>query len=46
VDPEAGGGGKGEAYAAFLARTLKPIVDRRFRTEPGRSHSYSACPDL
>jgi predicted alpha/beta superfamily hydrolase len=39
VDPEAGGGGKGEAYAAFLARTLKPIVDRRFRTEPGREHT-------
>ena len=39
VDPEAGGGGNGEAYAAFLARTLKPIVDQRFRTEPGREHT-------
>jgi len=35
ADPTVGGGGKGAAYADFLARTLKPIVDRRFRTEPG-----------
>jgi predicted alpha/beta superfamily hydrolase len=31
-DAAAGGGGKGGAYADFLARTLKPIVDERFRT--------------
>jgi predicted alpha/beta superfamily hydrolase len=38
-DPEAGGGGKGDAYAAFLVRTLKPLVDDRFRTERGREHT-------
>jgi predicted alpha/beta superfamily hydrolase len=38
-DVEAGGGGKGDAYAAFLARTLKPIVDQRFRTERAREQT-------
>ncbi len=37
-DPTAGGGGRGGAYAAFVARTLKALVDRRFRTRPGREH--------
>ncbi len=41
-DAEAGGGGKGEAYAAFLARTLKPIVDQRFRTQSGRDQTVIA----
>ncbi|MGH7511843.1 MAG: alpha/beta hydrolase [Gemmatimonadales bacterium] len=35
-DPGAGGGGHGAAYAAFLATTLKPLVDGRFRTRPSR----------
>ena len=35
-DPAARGGGRGAAYAAFLARTLKPLVDRRFRTRLSR----------
>jgi predicted alpha/beta superfamily hydrolase len=39
LDAETGGGGKGDAYARFLARTLKPIVDQRFRTERGREHT-------
>jgi predicted alpha/beta superfamily hydrolase len=42
VDAEAGGGGNGGAYAAFLARTLKPIVDQRFRTQPGRDTTVVA----
>jgi len=42
VDAEAGGGGKGEAYAAFLARTLKPLVDQRFRTRREREHTVVA----
>jgi predicted alpha/beta superfamily hydrolase len=42
VDAEAGGGGKGEAYAAFLARTLKPIVDQRFRTRSARETTVVA----
>jgi predicted alpha/beta superfamily hydrolase len=41
-DAEAGGGGKGDAYAAFLARTLKPTVDERFRTERGRDRTVVA----
>lgn len=28
------GGGEGDAYLAFLARTLKPWVDARYRTRP------------
>jgi predicted alpha/beta superfamily hydrolase len=38
-DPAAGGGGLGAAYAAFLAGTLKPLVDRRFRTRRSREHT-------
>jgi predicted alpha/beta superfamily hydrolase len=38
-DPEAGGGGKAAAYTGFLADTLKPAVDRRWRTRPGRDHT-------
>ncbi len=35
VDAKAGGG-DGDAYLAFMERTLKPLVDRRFRTRPER----------
>lgn len=34
------GGGKGEAFAAFLADTLKPFVDRHYRTK--RQAKYTA----
>jgi predicted alpha/beta superfamily hydrolase len=30
------GGGDGDAYIAYLERTVKPLVDRRFRTRPER----------
>jgi predicted alpha/beta superfamily hydrolase len=30
------GGGDGDAYLAFLEHTVKPLVDRRFRTRPER----------
>jgi predicted alpha/beta superfamily hydrolase len=30
------GGGGGDAYLAYLERTVKPLVDRRFRTQPHR----------
>jgi glycogen operon protein len=33
ADPEQGGG-RGDAYLAFLADTLKPHIDRAFRTRP------------
>jgi predicted alpha/beta superfamily hydrolase len=29
------GGGEGDEYADFLARTLKPWIDRHYRTRPG-----------
>jgi predicted alpha/beta superfamily hydrolase len=34
--PRLGATGRGDAYATFVARTLKPQVDARFRTRPGR----------
>ncbi|HET7217268.1 MAG TPA: alpha/beta hydrolase-fold protein [Vicinamibacterales bacterium] len=35
VDAKAGGG-DGDAYLAYLERTIKPLIDRRFRTRPDR----------
>lgn len=34
IDEERGGG-RGEAYAAFLVESVKPLIDRDFRTRPG-----------
>jgi predicted alpha/beta superfamily hydrolase len=31
------GGGDGDAYLAYVERTVKPLVDRRFRTRPDRA---------
>lgn len=33
------GVGEGEKYAGFLAETLKPHIDKTFRTLPGREHT-------
>ena len=33
------GGGKLAAYEAFIADTVKPLIDRRLRTLPGREHT-------
>jgi metallo-beta-lactamase class B len=33
------GGGEGDAYVEFLVHTLKPYVDRRYRTLPDREHT-------
>ena len=33
------GGGEGDAYAEFLARTLKPYVDAHYRTQPEPQHT-------
>jgi predicted alpha/beta superfamily hydrolase/glycogen debranching enzyme len=33
------GGGKLDAYADFVAKTVKPWVDRQYRTKPGRRHT-------
>jgi predicted alpha/beta superfamily hydrolase len=30
------GGGDGDAYLAFVGRTMKPLIDKRFRTRPER----------
>jgi predicted alpha/beta superfamily hydrolase len=37
--PEMGAEGLGPRYAAFLADTLKPLVDARYRTLPDREHT-------
>ncbi|MNN52174.1 enterobactin/ferric enterobactin esterase [compost metagenome] len=39
INTEYGFGGKGDAYAAFLAETLKPYIDSSFRTLPGPEHT-------
>lgn len=33
------GGGSGDAYLAFIVETLKPRIDRRFRTRREREHT-------
>ncbi|HEU0013440.1 MAG TPA: alpha/beta hydrolase-fold protein [Longimicrobium sp.] len=33
------GGGEGDAYVDFLALTLKPFIDARYRTRPEREHT-------
>lgn len=33
------GGGKLNAYVDFVAKTVKPWVDRQYRTRPGREHT-------
>lgn len=38
VDPVEGGGA-GDRYLDFLARTLKPAIDQRFRTRTDREHT-------
>ncbi len=38
VDP-ASGGGRGDRYVDFVAHTLKPAIDRRFRTRRGREYT-------
>lgn len=32
-------GGGGESYLRFVVNTLKPEIDRRYRTRPGREHT-------
>src|ERR1043166_3293200 len=44
-DPVQGGGG-GDRYLAFLAGTVKPLVDASFRTLPGRGHTIIAGSSL
>src|ERR1043166_865729 len=44
-DPVQGGGG-GDSYLAFLAGTVKPLVDASFRTLPDRGHTIIAGSSL
>jgi predicted alpha/beta superfamily hydrolase len=41
-----GGGGGGDRYLAFLVQTVKPLVDRSFRTLPERAHTVIAGSSL
>ena len=41
-NPDFGAGGDGEAYADFLAFTLKPHIDSLYRTLPGREYTAIA----
>jgi predicted alpha/beta superfamily hydrolase len=36
------GKGEGKAYAAFLARTLKPYIDKHYRTKKKKKHTMIA----
>lgn len=36
MDPGHKQGGKGDAYVDFIVRTVKPVIDRDFRTRPER----------
>ena len=40
------GGGGGDRYLAFVAETVKPLVDASFRTFPARSHTVIAGSSL
>lgn len=40
------GGGGGDRYLAFVAETVKPLVDASFRTLPERSHTVIAGSSL
>jgi predicted alpha/beta superfamily hydrolase len=33
------GGGAGDRYLDFLTETVKPAIDRQFRSRPGRAHT-------
>lgn len=40
------GGGKGDAYLDFVIDTVKPMIDLRYRTLPGRDHTGIAGSSL
>jgi predicted alpha/beta superfamily hydrolase len=45
ADPKHGGG-EADKFLAFLVETLKPQIDTRFRTKPGREHTALAGSSL
>jgi predicted alpha/beta superfamily hydrolase len=40
------GGGRADEYLAFLRETLKPLIDRTYRTQPEREHTAIAGSSL
>ena len=36
------GKGEGNAYAEFLVKTLKPFIDKQYRTMPSKEHTFIA----
>jgi predicted alpha/beta superfamily hydrolase len=36
------GKGDGKAYLAFIVKNLKPFIDKKYRTLPGKKHTYMA----
>jgi len=40
------GGGKGDAYLAFVVETVKPFIDKTYRTQPDRAHTGIAGSSL
>lgn len=41
-DNDQNGKGEGKAYAAFLAKTLKPFIDSKYRTKKGPENTFVA----
>lgn len=39
-------GGEGAQFSAFIVNTLKPLIDERFRTLPGREHTCTGGSSL
>jgi predicted alpha/beta superfamily hydrolase len=37
---------RGEAYMRFLVETVKPLIDRRYRTRPGRHNTFVGGAEL
>lgn len=41
-DTEKFGKGEGEAYVEFMVKTLKPFIDKQYRTKKSRKHTFVA----
>jgi predicted alpha/beta superfamily hydrolase len=41
-DMEKFGKGEGDQYVEFLAKTLKPFIDKNYRTKPGKQNTFVA----
>lgn len=46
VDPATHSGGRGELYARFVLREVKPFIDTHYRTKPSREHTAVAGSSL